>query len=184
MAAKDYEKIAEDIVKGITDPLGIDVYDVEYVKEAGEFYLRIFIDKPGGVTIDDCETVSRAFSDEIDKADPIPDAYILEVSSPGLGRKLKKDRHFEKSLGEKVEVKLFEAVDGNKEFTGVLKSYDAESVTVSDAEVLTAPKNNKGRKPSKKAKAETESAASGTSDVKEMTFRRKEISTVRLVVEF
>ncbi|MBR4543744.1 MAG: ribosome maturation factor RimP [Lachnospiraceae bacterium] len=181
MAARDYEKIAEDIAKGITDPLNIDIYDVEYVKEAGEFYLRVYIDKPGGVTIDDCETVSRAFSDKIDEADPIPDAYILEVSSPGLGRKLKKDRHFEKSLGEKVEIKLFEAMDGSKEFTGVLKSYDADSITVSDAEVLVPPKNNKGRKTSKKAQAEAEAV---TSKAKEMIFKRKEISTVRLVVEF
>ena len=181
MAARDYEKIAEDIAKDITGPLGIDIYDVEYVKEAGEFYLRIYIDKPDGVTIDDCEKVSRALSDELDKSDPIRDAYILEVSSPGLGRKLKKDRHFEKSIGEKVEVKLFEAADGSKEYTGILKSYDAESITVSDAEVPVAPKNSKGRKPSKKAAAETESKAS---EAKEMTFKRKEISTVRLVVEF
>ena len=181
MAARDYEKIAEDIAKDITDPLGIDIYDVEYVKEAGEFYLRIYIDKPDGVTIDDCEKVSRALSDELDKSDPIRDAYILEVSSPGLGRKLKKDRHFEKSIGEKVEVKLFEAADGSKEYTGILKSYDAESITVSDAEVPAAPKNSKGRKPSKKAVAEAESKAS---EAKEMTFKRKEISTVRLVVEF
>lgn len=181
MAARDYEKIAEDIAKDITGPLGIDIYDVEYVKEAGEFYLRIYIDKPGGVTIDDCETVSRALSDELDKSDPIQDAYILEVSSPGLGRKLKKDRHFEKSLGEKVEVKLFEAVDGSKEYIGILKSYDADSITVSDAEVPAAPKNNKGRKPSKKAAAEAEMKATET---KEMTFKRKEISTVKLVVEF
>lgn len=113
---------------------GVSIYDVEYVKEAGEWYLRAYIDKEGGVTIDDCELVSRALSDALDQDDFIADAYILEVSSPGLGRQLKKDRHFENSLGEDVEVKLFEAIDGQKEFAGCLKAYDKEHITIEDDE--------------------------------------------------
>ena len=93
-------------------------------------YLRAYIDKDGGVNIQDCENVSRAYSDKLDEADIISEAYILEVSSPGLGRQLKKDRHFENSLGEEVELKLFEAEDGQKEFEGVLKAFDKDRITV------------------------------------------------------
>ena len=90
----------------------------------------IIIDKDGGVTIEDCEAVSRQFSDVLDEKDLIKDAYILEVSSPGLGRALKKDRHFEQSIGMDVELKLYEAKDGSKEFAGVLKAFDKDTVTV------------------------------------------------------
>lgn len=127
---KEYETRAEAILVPIVEANQLEIYDVEYVKEGKDWYLRAYIDKPGGVTIDDCEVVSRAFSDKLDEEDFISDAYILEVSSPGLGRQLKKDRHFEKSLGERVEVKLFEAVDGQKEFAGVLDSFDKDSITI------------------------------------------------------
>lgn len=127
---KTYETQAEELLKPITEKCGVDIYDVEYVKEGSDWYLRAYIDKPGGVDIDDCENVSRAFSDKLDEADFIEDAYILEVSSPGLGRSLKKDRHFEKSLGEEVELKTFKPIDGSKEYTGILKAYDDTSITV------------------------------------------------------
>ena len=127
---KDIELKAEEILKPIAEEKGVRIYDVEYVKEGSDYYLRAYIDKDGGVNIQDCEDVSRAYSDKLDEADIISDAYILEVSSPGLGRQLKKDRHFENSLGEEVEFKLFEAVDGQKEFEGVLKSYDKDNITV------------------------------------------------------
>ncbi|MCR5208846.1 MAG: ribosome maturation factor RimP [Lachnospiraceae bacterium] len=130
MSAKQYEEMAESLVTPITESMGISVYDVEYVKEGGDHYLRIYIDKPGGVNINDCEAVSRAFSDRLDEVDPIPDAYIMEVSSPGLGRSLKKDRHFEKSIGAEVDIKLFEAQDGTKEYSGVLKAFDKDTVTI------------------------------------------------------
>ena len=130
MSAKQYEEIAESLVTPITESMGISVYDVEYVKEGSDHYLRIYIDKPGGVNINDCEAVSRAYSEKLDEADLIADAYILEVSSPGLGRQLKKDRHFENSIGEEVELKLFEAVDGEKEYTGILKAFDKDTVTI------------------------------------------------------
>ena len=93
-------------------------------------YLRVYIDKPEGVNIQDCENVSRALSDALDTEDFIPDAYILEVSSPGLGRVLKKDRHLEKSLGETVELKAYKPIEGHKEFSGILKAFDAGTVTV------------------------------------------------------
>lgn len=131
---KEYEAKAEQLLLPIVEQYDIRIYDVEYVKEGSDYYLRAFIDKDGGVDILDCEKVSREFSDKLDEADFISDAYILEVSSPGLGRSLKKDRHFENSLGEEIEIKLFEAIDGVKEFTGVLKEFDKSSVTIEAAD--------------------------------------------------
>ena len=131
MAKKDnYELRAEELLKPIATANGCEIYDVEYVKEGSDWYLRAYIDKEGGVSINDCEAVSRAFSDRLDEEDFISDAYILEVSSPGLGRTLKKDRHFEKSIGEEVELKTFKPIDGKKEFSGILKSYDKDTVTI------------------------------------------------------
>ncbi len=127
---KDTETKAEELLKPIAEAFNVKIYDVEYVKEGSDMYLRAYIDKEGGVNIQDCENVSRAFSDKLDEADIISDAYILEVSSPGLGRQLKKDRHFENSLGEDVELKLFEALDGQKEYEGTLKAFDKDSITV------------------------------------------------------
>ncbi len=125
-----YEEKTESLLSPIVERFGVEVYDVEYVKEGKEYYLRVYIDKPEGVNIQDCENVSRALSDALDDADFIPDAYILEVSSPGLGRVLKKDKHLEKSLGEAVELKTYRPIDGQKEFEGILRAYDAESVTI------------------------------------------------------
>lgn len=125
-----YESKTEQLLIPITQKYGVEVYDVEYVKEGSDFYLRAYIDKPEGVNITDCENVSRALSDALDVEDYIPDAYILEVSSPGLGRTLKKDRHLEKSLGKSVEIKTYKPLDGQKEFAGILKAYDRDSVTI------------------------------------------------------
>ncbi len=111
-----------------------ELVDVEYVKEGGSWYLRAYIDKEGGITIDDCERISRPLSDWLDKEDFIEESYILEVSSPGLGRPLKKDKDFARSIGKNVEVRLFKAVDKRKEFTGVLVSYDKDTVTVQGEE--------------------------------------------------
>ena len=130
MSARDYEARTEAILEPICADFGVYVYDVEYVKEGGDYYLRAYIDKDEGVTIDDCENVSRALSAKMDEEDFISDAYILEVSSPGLGRSLKKDRHFMNSLGCEVEVKTYAPVDGKKEFTGILKDYDQGKVTL------------------------------------------------------
>ena len=125
-----YELRTEQLLAPIAEQFGVEIYDVEYVKEGSDWYLRAYIDKPDGVNIGDCENVSRALSDALDAEDYITDAYILEVSSPGLGRTLKKERHLEKSLGEQVEVKTYKPVDGQKEFAGILKAYDGETVTI------------------------------------------------------
>lgn len=125
-----YESRTEELLKPITENAGVEIYDVEYVKEGGDFYLRAFIDKPDGVNINDCEQVSRALSEALDEKDFIEDAYILEVSSPGLGRTLKKEKHLEKSIGEEVEVKTYKPIDKCKEFKGILKAYDENSITI------------------------------------------------------
>ncbi len=125
-----YEARTEELLLPIAEAQGVEIYDVEYVKEGSNYYLRAYIDKQGGVNISDCENVSRALSDALDKEDFIPDAYILEVSSPGLGRALKKDKHLQKSLGMEVELKLFKPIDKRKEFSGILDSFDQESITI------------------------------------------------------
>ncbi|ADL33704.1 hypothetical protein bpr_I0962 [Butyrivibrio proteoclasticus B316] len=126
----DIEKKTEALLTPIAEANGVRVYDVEYVKEAGEWYLRAYIDKDGGVDINECVDVSHALSDALDVDDFIEEAYTLEVSSPGLGRQLKKDRHFANSIGQDVELKLFKPRDGVKEFAGTLKSFDDTTVTV------------------------------------------------------
>ncbi len=127
-----YESRTEQLLAPIAERNGVEIYDVEYVKEGSDWYLRAYIDKPEGVTINDCENVSRALSDVLDAEDYIADAYILEVSSPGLGRTLKKDRHLEKSLGKEIEVKTYKPIDKQKEFSGMLKAYDAETITIEE----------------------------------------------------
>lgn len=127
---EDYETRTERLLKPIAEANGVSIYDVEYVKEGSDYYLRAYIDKQDGVNILDCENVSRALSDALDKEDFIPDAYILEVSSPGLGRTLKKDKHLQAGIGQEVEIKLFKPLDKCKEFAGVLDSFDAETLTI------------------------------------------------------
>ena len=125
-----YEQKTEAILLPIVDELGFELVDVEYVKEGSTWYLRTYIDKPGGITIDDCEVVSRRLSDILDEKDYINDAYIMEVSSPGLGRPLKKDKDFKRSMGEEVEIRTYRMVDKKKEFTGILVAYDEDTVTI------------------------------------------------------
>lgn len=137
MAKKDYEERTEELLQPIAQAAGVSIYDVEYVKEGSDWYLRAYIDKPGGVDINDCETVSRALSDRLDEADFIEEAYILEVSSPGLGRTLKKDKHLQYSIGEAVELRTYKPIDGQKEFEGILTAFDKETLTI---ETDNAPK--------------------------------------------
>ena len=127
---EEYEQKTEAILTPIVESRGFELVDVEYVKEAGTWYLRAYIDKEGGFTVDDCEMVSRRLGDWLDKEDFIDESYILEVSSPGLGRPLKKDKDFARSIGEEVEVRLFRAVEGCKEYTGLLNAYDKTTVTL------------------------------------------------------
>lgn len=130
MAKRDYESRTEELLTPLAEAAGVSVYDVEYVKEGSDWYLRCYIDKPDGVTIQDCETVSRALSDKLDEEDYIADAYILEVSSPGLGRTLKKDKHLAKSIGQEVEVKTYKPIEKQKEFSGILRAFDQDTVTI------------------------------------------------------
>ena len=127
---EQYEERTEQLVMPIVDENNFELVDIEYVKEAGNWFLRVYIDKQGGITIDDCELVSRALSEQLDKDDFIEDSYILEVSSPGLGRPLKKEKDFERSIGKEVEVRLFQAINKQKEYIGILTSYDKDTVTV------------------------------------------------------
>lgn len=129
---KTYEARTEALLEPIAEANGVGIYDVEFVKEGSDWFLRAYIDKPEGVNIIDCENVSRALSDALDREDFIPEAYILEVSSPGLGRTLKKDKHLKMSIGQEVELKLYRPIEKCKEFSGILKGFDAEQITVED----------------------------------------------------
>lgn len=125
-----YEQKAEALAKPIVETRGFELVDVEYVKEAGTWYLRLYIDKEGGITINDCEEVSRLFSDRLDEDDFIEDAYVMEVSSPGLDRPLKKEKDYVRSMGKKVEIRTYRPVEKQKEFCGILSAYDDNSVTI------------------------------------------------------
>ena len=129
-----YEQKTEQLLTTIVEEYGFELVDVEYVKEGSTWYLRSYIDKPGGISIDDCEKVSRRLSDLLDQEDFIEDAYIMEVSSPGLGRPLKKEKDFRRSLGEEVEIRTYRMIDKQKEFTGILKDYDENIVTITLAD--------------------------------------------------
>lgn len=154
---ENYETRTEELLKPIAEANGVEIYDVEYVKEGSEWYLRCYIDKEEGVNINDCEAVSRALSDELDKVDFIEDAYILEVSSPGLGRQLKKDKHFQKSLLSEVDIKCYKPINGSKDFTGILKAFDENTLTL-----------------------EMDSGK----EKEDITFNRKDIATVKLTLDF
>lgn len=151
---EDYEVKTEQLLEPIVTENGFEVVDVEYVKEGSNWYLRAYIDKPGGITIDDLESVSRALSDKLDEQDFISDAYILEVSSPGLGRPLKKEKDFARNIGEEVEVHLYRAINKQKEFVGLLKAYDKDGFTIE------------------------------TEDGEEITFNKAEVALVRLTFDF
>ena len=118
------EAILEELATPVCEEMGVYVYECEYKKEGGCYYLRLFIDKDGGVTIEDCENVSRVINEKLDELDPIKEEYIFEVSSPGIDRKLTRDWHFEKAIGKDVELKLFAPFEGSKILCGVLTGYD------------------------------------------------------------
>lgn len=149
-----YEQKTEDLLKPIMEEYKFELVDVEYVKEGSNWYLRAYIDKEGGITVDDCELVSRRMSDLLDEKDFIEESYIFEVSSPGLGRPLKKEKDYARSMGKELEIRTYRAIDKEKEFYGVLKAYDDKTVTI-----------------------ETDN---GT----EMTFAKSEIALIRLAFDF
>ena len=142
-----YSKVEQKVwslAEGIIQEQGCYLYDVEYVKEGGIWFLRVLADKEeGGISLDECEAISRALSDILDKEDPIDRNYYLEVSSPGIERKLKTDAHFERYMGETVDVGLYRAINGAKLLTGTLKVYKDEVVSVEvDGEVLGIPQKD------------------------------------------
>ena len=151
---ESYEKKAEALILPIITKNNYELVDVEFVREGSNWFLRAYVDKEGGFTVNDCEKVSREFSELLDKEDFIEESYILEISSPGLGRPLKKDKDFERSLGEEVEVKLYKAFEGQKEFSGTLETYDTETVTI------------------------------GFEGETKATFERKNIALIRLAIDF
>ncbi len=127
---EEIEQKTTDLVEGIVKNKGFELVDVDYVKEGSDYFLRVYIDKPGGITIDDCEEVSREFNLILDEEDYIDGQYIFEVSSPGLTRPLKKEKDFERSLGKRIEFKLFEKEEGKDFFEGILDSYTDKEITV------------------------------------------------------
>ena len=152
--AKNVESLAQELLCPILDAAGFEFVDLEYVKEGRDFYLRAYIDKEGGININDCEAVSRAFEEKLDEKDLIKDAYILEVSSPGLTRPLKKERDYIRNMGKPVEIRLYSPKNGIREFIGTLRAYDDETVMIE------------------------------TEDEGDMTFKRFEISLIRQYFEF
>ncbi|WP_297714034.1 ribosome maturation factor RimP [Clostridium sp.] len=129
-----------EMVKPISDELNYEIYHVEYVKENGEYYLRIYIEKEGGITLSDCEALSRRVSDLMDEKDPIPEAYFLEVSSPGLNRTLFNEAHYKRFVGREVMVKLTKAIDGKKSIKGILKEVNEENIIVEADTLISIPK--------------------------------------------
>ncbi|MBE5984183.1 ribosome maturation factor RimP [Lacrimispora sp. AGF001] len=151
---EEYEAKTESFLMPLMTENNFELVDVEYVKEAGNWYLRAYIDKEGGITVDDCEIISRKLGDWLDEKDFIADSYILEVSSPGLGRPLKKDKDFNRSIGEDVDIKLYKPLNKQKDFTGTLLSFDKDTVTIAQE------------------------------DGAELTLNRPEIALIRLAFDF
>lgn len=153
MARKKVEDVVQEFTLPILDKLGYELVDIEYKKEGSNWYLRIYIDKPEGITIDDCQQASEKISDKLDEVDPIPHNYFLEVSSPGLDRPLKKDKDFERYKGYKVDIKLYKPINGTKDLTGELVGLENGNILIRANE-----------------------------DV--ISFKRDEVASVRLAVEF
>ena len=128
--SESYEAKTEQLIQPLIDANNFELVDVEFVKEGSDWYLRVYIDKDGGITVDDCELISRAFNEILDREDYISEQYIFEVSPPGLMRPLKKEKDYKRSVGKLIDIKLYKPVDKCKEFTGVLDSYDKDTVTI------------------------------------------------------
>ena len=151
---EQYEAKTEAFLLPVMEKHHFELVDVEYVKEAGTWYLRTYIDKEGGITVGDWEVINRELGDWLDQEDFIEDSYILEVSSPGLGRPLKKEKDFARSIGKEVDIKLYKAVEKQKDYTGVLEAYDKDTVTI------------------------------GLEDGTRITFERPSIALIRLAFDF
>ena len=130
-----------EMVNPIAEELNYDIYHIEYVKENGEFYLRIYIEKDGGITLSDCEALSRRVSDLMDEKDPIKDPYFLEVSSPGLNRTLFTENHYKRFIGREVMVRFTKSIDGKKNVKGILKEVNDDSIVVKAENLMNIPKD-------------------------------------------
>ena len=149
-----YETRTEELITPILDRMNFELVDVEYVKEGGTWYLRAYIDKEGGITVNDCEAVAREMNEILDREDFVEDSYVIEVSSPGLGRPLKKEKDYIRSMGKEVEIRTYRAINREKEFYGILSAYDENTVTIK------------------------------TEDGTEMTFEKSDIALIRLAFDF
>ena len=149
-----YETRTEELITPILDCMKFELVDVEYVKEGGTWYLRAYIDKEGGITVNDCEAVAREMNEILDREDFVEDSYVFEVSSPGLGRPLKKEKDYIRSMGKEVEIRTYRAINREKEFYGILSAYDENTVTIK------------------------------TEDGTEMTFEKSDIALIRLAFDF
>ena len=149
-----YETRTEELITPILDRMNFELVDVEYVKEGGTWYLRAYIDKEGGITVNDCEAVAREMNEILDREDFVEDSYVFEVSSPGLGRPLKKEKDYIRSMGKEVEIQTYRAINREKEFYGILSAYDENTVTIK------------------------------TEDGTEMTFEKSDIALIRLAFDF
>ena len=155
MAKKEtYEAKAEEMLLPIVESHGFELVDVEYVKEGGTWYLRAYIDKEGGITVNDCEAVAREMNEILDREDFVEDSYVFEVSSPGLGRPLKKEKDYVRSMGKELEIRTYRAINRQKEFYGVLTGYTDDTVTIC------------------------------TEEDEELTFQKNEIALIRLAFDF
>ena len=130
--ADAYEARTESLILPVLEEKNFELVDVEYVKEGGTYYLRAYIDKEGGITINDCEYVARIMNEILDREDYIPDSYTFEVSSPGLGRPLKKEKDYVRNMNKEVEIRTYRSINKSKEFYGLLKAYDKDTVTITD----------------------------------------------------
>ena len=149
-----YETRTEELITPILDRMNFELVDVEYVKEGGTWYLRAYIDKEGGITVNDCEAVAREMNEILDREDFVEDSYVFEVSSPGLGRPLKKEKDYIRSMGKEVGIRTYRAINREKEFYGILSAYDENTVTIK------------------------------TEDGTEMTFEKSDIALIRLAFDF
>ena len=127
-----YEARTESLILPVLEEKNFELVDVEYVKEGGTYYLRAYIDKEGGITINDCEYVARIMNEILDREDYIPDSYTFEVSSPGLGLPLKKEKDYVRNMNKEVERRTYRSINKSKEFYGLLKAYDKDTVTITD----------------------------------------------------
>lgn len=127
-----YEEKTEHFIEPILKRMNFELVDVEYVKEGSTWYLRAYIDKEGGITVNDCEAVAREMNEILDREDYVEDSYVFEVSSPGLGRPLKKEKDFIRNIMKSVEIHTYRPINHAKTFTGILKAYDEKTVTIED----------------------------------------------------